>query len=199
MNALKIYSLILGECMRNSMKKSVTALVLAGTLGALFALPAVAAPDSADAGFFVSGQIGRSRYDIGSDGFGNDFGKKNGTIGGVGIGYAFNPIIAVELSYNDYGKVNFGGVDGRAKSPQLSALLSAPIADAFSVYGRLGVSDTDRKVSGFGGSVSEKKTEAIYGVGFGYNFVKNIKGTIEYQKLDDSKVDALVAGVKFGF
>jgi Outer membrane protein beta-barrel domain len=185
--------------MRNSIKKSFTALALAGTLGAAIAVPAMAAPDSADAGFFVSGQFGRSRYDIGSDGRGNDFGKKNGTIGGVGIGYAFNPIIAVELSYNDYGKVKYGGIDGTAKSPQLSALLSAPIADAFSVYGRLGVSDTDREVSGFGASVSEKKTEAIYGVGFGYSFAKNIKGTVEYQKLDDSKVEALVAGVKFGF
>lgn len=185
--------------MRNSIKKSVIALALAGTFGGVMAVPALAAPDSTDAGFFVSGQAGRSRYDVGNDGFGNDFGKKNATIGGVGIGYAFNPIIAVELSYNDYGKVRFGGVDGSAKSTQLSALLSAPIADAFSVYGRIGVSSTDRKVSGFGGSDSDKKTEAIYGVGFGYNFAKNIKGTVEYQKLDDSKVDALVAGVKFGF
>jgi opacity protein-like surface antigen len=185
--------------MRNSIKKSFVSLALAATLGGAIAVPAIAAPDSTDSGFFVSAQAGRSRYDVGSDGFGNDFGKKNGTIGGVGIGYAFNPIIAVELSYNDYGKVNFGGVEGKAKSPQLSAILSAPIADAFSVYGRLGVSDTDRKVSGFGASASEKKTEAIYGLGFGYNFAKNIKGTVEYQKLDDSKVDALVAGVKFGF
>jgi opacity protein-like surface antigen len=185
--------------MRNSIKKSLIALTLAGTLGGAIAVPAMAAPDSADSGFFASGQVGRSRYDIGNDGLGNDFGKKNGTIGGVGIGYAFNPIIAVELSYNDYGKVNFGGVEAKAKSPQLSAILSAPFADAFSVYGRLGVSDTKREANGFGASASEKKTEAIYGVGFGYNFAKNIKGTVEYQKLDDSKVDALVAGVKFGF
>jgi opacity protein-like surface antigen len=194
MNALKIYSLILGECMRNSMKKSLTVFTLAGALGAAVAIPAIAAPDSTEAGFFVSGQAGRSRFDIG-----NDFGKKNATIGGIGVGYAFNPVVALELSYNDYGKINSGGVDGRAKSTQLSALLSAPIANEFSVYGRLGVADTDRKVTGFGSSDSNKKTEAVYGVGFGYNFVKNIKGTIEYQKLDDSKVDALVAGVKFGF
>lgn len=95
--------------------------------------------------------------------------------------------------------MNFGGVEAKAKSPQVSAILSAPIADAFSVYGRLGVSDTKREANGFGRSVSEKKTEAIYGVGFGYNFAKNIKGTVEYQKLNDSEVDALVAGVKFGF
>ena len=185
--------------MRNSIKKSFIALALAGTLGGAIAVPVMAAPDSTDSGFFVSGQVGRSRYDIGNDGRGADFGKKNATIGGVGIGYAFNPIIAVELSYNNYGKVNFGGVERKAKSLQLSAILSAPIADAFSVYGRLGVSDTDRKVSGFGASASERKTEAIYGVGFGYNFVKNIKGTVEYQKLNDSKIEALVAGVKFGF
>ena len=91
--------------MRNSIKKSFIALALAGTLGGAIAVPVMAAPDSTDSGFFVSGQVGRSRFDIGNDGRGADFGKKNATIGGVGIGYAFNPIIAVELSYNNYGKV----------------------------------------------------------------------------------------------
>jgi OmpA-OmpF porin, OOP family len=180
--------------MRNSIKKSFTVLALSGVLGAAFAAPAMAAPDATDAGFFVSAQAGRSRFDVG-----DGFGKKNATVGGVGVGYAFNPIVAVELSYNDYGKVNFGGVDGKAKSTQFSALLSAPIANEFSVYGRLGAASTNRKVAGFGGDSSDKKTEAVYGVGFGYNFAKNIKGTVEYQKLDDSKVEALTAGVKFGF
>ena len=119
--------------------------------------------------------------------------------GGVGVGYAFNPAVAIELSYNDYGKVNFGGVDGKATSTQLSALLSAPMSDEFSVYGRLGAASTQRKVDGFGSIGSNRKTEAVYGVGFGYNFVKNIKGTIEYQRLGNSKVDAIMAGVKLGF
>jgi OmpA-OmpF porin, OOP family len=193
--------------MKNLMKKSVAlsavsvsvSVALIGAFGAGISAPAMAAPDAADAGFFVSAQAGRSRFDIGNDGLGNDFGKKNATVGGVGVGYAFNPIVAVELSYNDYGKVNFGGVDGKAKSTQFSALLSAPIANEFSVYGRLGAASTDRKVVGFGSDSSDKKTEAVYGVGFGYNFAKNIKGTVEYQKLDDSKVEALTAGVKFGF
>jgi OmpA-OmpF porin, OOP family len=188
--------------MKNLMKKSVAlsvvSVALIGAFGAGMSAPVMAAPDAADAGFFVSAQAGRSRFDIGSDGL-NNFGKKNATVGGVGVGYAFNPIVAVELSYNDYGKVNFGGVDGKAKSTQFSALLSAPIANEFSVYGRLGAASTDRKVAGFGSNSSDKKTEAVYGVGFGYNFAKNIKGTVEYQKLDDSKVEALVAGVKFGF
>ncbi len=185
--------------MKNLMKKSVASVAFFSAFGAGISAPAMAAPDATDAGFFVSAQAGRSRFDIGNDGLGNNFGKKNATVGGVGVGYAFNPTVAVELSYNDYGKVNFGGVDGKAKSTQFSALLSAPIANEFSVYGRLGAASTDRKVAGFGGNSSDKKTEAVYGVGFGYNFAKNIKGTVEYQKLDDSKVEALVAGVKFGF
>ena len=185
--------------MKSSVKKSISLLTVVGALGVAASMPAMAAPDNADAGFFVSGQLGKSRFDIGNDGFGSDFGKKNATAAGIGIGYAFNPIIAAELSYNDYGKVNFGGVDGKATSTQLSAILSAPIANEFSVYGRLGVASTDLKASLSGASASERKTEAVYGVGFGYNFVKNIKGTVEYQRLDKSKVDAIVAGVKFGF
>ncbi len=180
--------------MRNTVKKSIALFAVIGAIGAVMSAPVMAAPDNTDAGFFVSGQLGKSRFDIG-----DGFGKKNATAGGVGVGYAFSPVVAVELSYNDYGKVSFGGVGGKATSTQLSALLSAPISNEFSVYGRLGAASTERKVDGFGNSDSNRKTEAVYGVGLGYNFVKNIKGTIEYQRLDNSKVDAIVAGVKFGF
>lgn len=180
--------------MRNTVKKSIALFAVMGAMGNIVSAPAMASPENMDAGFFVSGQLGKSRFDIG-----DGFGKKNAMAGGVGVGYAFNPAVAVELSYNDYGKVNFGGVDGKATSTQLSALLSAPMSDEFSVYGRLGAASTQRKVDGFGSSGSNRKTEAVYGVGFGYNFVKNIKGTIEYQRLGNSKVDAIMAGVKFGF
>lgn len=176
--------------MKNTVKKSLLCLSIVSTLGAVASTEAMAQ----DAGFFVSGQAGQSRFDIGGG-----FGKKNATAAGIGVGYNFNPIVALELGYNDYGKVNFSGVDGTAKSTQLSVLLTAPIANEFSVYGRLGAASTERKISGFGFSDSERKSEAVYGVGLAYNFAKNIKGTVEYQKLNDTKVDAITAGVKFNF
>lgn len=170
---------------------SLSVLVAAGSIAAVASISAVA---QENAGVFVSGNAGRSEYDIG-----NGFGKKNKVVGGVGVGYAFNQNIAVELGFNDYGKVNFGGVDGRARATHASLLLSAPIANEFSIYGRLGASSTDRKVAGFSVSDTDRKTEALYGIGTGYNFAKNVQGTVEFQQLQDSDVRAIAAGVKFRF
>ncbi len=182
--------------MKNTLKKSLLCLSIVSALGAVASTEALAQ----DAGFFVSGQVGKSRYDI------NGAGKQGATAAGVGIGYNFNPTVGLELGYNDYGtaKASGLGIEGTAKSTQLSVLLSAPIANDWSVYGRLGAASTERKASGFGVSSTDRKTEAVYGIGFGYNFAKNIKGTLEYQKVgttsgDGTGVDALVVGAKFSF
>ena len=66
------------------------------------------------------------------------------------LGYRFSPVIAVEGFYADLGKYNtrtsvatpfVGSVsaDYKAKGYGVNAVLSAPISQAFSVYGRLGV------------------------------------------------------------
>lgn len=174
------------------MKKSLicSGLVLLGAV----ASTQVAAQQNAGSGFFVSGNAGRSQFNIG-----DGLGKKNDFVAGVSVGYSFNPNVAVEAGFNDYGKVEFGGVNGKARATHASLLLSAPIANAFSVYGRLGASSTDRQVSGFGSSGTDRKTEGLYGVGVGYNFAKNVQGTVEYQQLQDSEVRAVAAGVKYRF
>lgn len=182
--------------MKNTVKKSLLCLGIVSALGVIASTEAMAQ----DAGFFVSGQVGASRYDISGSG------KERATAAGVGIGYNFNPMVGLELGYNDYGTAkskNFN-LEGSAKSTQLSVLLSGPIGNEWSVYGRLGAASTERKASGFGASSTDRKTEAVYGVGFGYNFAKNIKGTLEYQKVgstsgDGTGVDALMAGVKVNF
>ena len=182
--------------MKNTVKKSLLCLGIVGALGVIASTEAMAQ----DAGFFVSGQVGASRYDFSGSG------KERATAAGVGIGYNFNPMVGLELGYNDYGTAkskNFN-LEGSAKSTQLSVLLSGPIGNEWSVYGRLGAASTERKASVFGASSTDRKTEAVYGVGFGYNFAKNIKGTLEYQKVgstsgDGTGVDALMAGVKVNF
>lgn len=180
--------------MKKSTVRSTVSLSILVAAGAMAAATSVSATAQENAGVFVSGNVGRSEYDIG-----NGFGKKDKVVGGVGVGYAFNQNVAVELGFNDYGKVNVGGVDARARATHASLLLSAPIANEFSIYGRLGASSTDRKVAGFGASDSDRKTEAIYGIGTGYNFAKNVQGTLEFQQLQDSDVRAIAAGVKFRF
>ena len=169
------------------MKKSLFAAAL---LSAAIALPAAAQ----DAPWYLTGSVGRSKYDI--EGLSSD---NKDTSYNLGVGYNFSKSLAIEAGYADFGKLQFSGVTGKAKSTYVGLILSAPISDTFSVYGRLAAASTDRKISGFGSSESERKTEALYGVGFGYAFQRNLTGTIEYQKLSDSDVVALNVGLRIGF
>ena len=168
------------------MKKSILSL---GILAAIASTQAFAA----DTNLYVRGNIGQSNYDIGGG-----YGNKTDAMVGAAIGYTFSPNIGIEAGFNDYGKVNYGGADGSAKTAHVSLILTAPLSNEFSVYGRLGAARTERKVSYFG-TVKDDKTEGLFGIGVGYNFAKNLTGTLEYQKLNDSKVSAIAAGVKFSF
>ncbi len=165
-----------------------------------------------DGTWYITGSIGQSDYKVNSGDVppGISVDKKD-TSFGVAVGYNFNKNIAVEAGYFDMGKFKFTGTfagvgvngDGRAQGFQASAVLSAPIADAFSVYGRLGGAYTDRKANACAGSScasdSEKKAELLYGVGLGYAFTKNLTGTVEYQKLDNTDVSSINAGIRFSF
>ncbi len=154
------------------------------------ALPAAAQ----DANWYLTGAVGRSKF---SDAAGASDTKD--TSYNVGLGYNFNRTFGLEGGYTDFGKVRFPGFSGEAHSPYVTALLTAPIADAWSIYGRLGMARTERKVSGalFGGS--EHKTEAYYGLGTAYAFTRKVSGTLEWQKLDDTNVSAIAVGIKVAF
>lgn len=148
-----------------------------------------------ESGFFVSANIGPSQYKL------DDVEKKNKFLAGVGVGYSFTPNVALELGFNDYGKINVDSVDARVSAAHLSLLLSAPIANDFSIYGRLGVARVELQAEAFGLNFTERKTKGLYGVGAAYNFAKNIQGTIEFQnqKVVDGDVRAIAMGVKFKF
>jgi opacity protein-like surface antigen len=164
------------------------------TMGTIIAMSAGASAQDAS-GFFISANVGPSQYKL------EEVDTKNKFLAGVGVGYSFNPNIALEVGFNDYGKINVDFVNARARALHLSLLLSAPLANDFSMYGRLGVARTEIQAEAFDISVTDRKTRALYGVGVGYNFAKNIKGTVEFQnqKLDHGDVRAVAVGVKFQF
>jgi OmpA-OmpF porin, OOP family len=165
-----------------------------------------AAPENPGTGVYVSGAVGQSQYDLkGPNTSGFNIDKRN-TSGGVGVGYNITKNVGVEVGYADFGKAkvtsqlspNVNG-DARAKATHVSAIGTAPLSPELFLYGRLGVARTDREAGLAGVGAGDKKTEAIYGVGGGYNFTKNLAGTIEWQKLDNTDVQALNAGVRVSF
>lgn len=176
------------------MKKNIRMALVAVVLSAIVATSFNASAQDSN-GFFVSANIGPSQYKL------DDVEKKNKFLAGVGVGYSFTPNVALELGFNDYGKINVDSVNARVSATHLSLLLSAPIANDFSIYGRLGVARVELQADGFGLNFSERKTKGLYGIGAAYNFAKNIQGTIEFQnqKVVDGDVRALAMGVKFKF
>ncbi|MEO8385179.1 MAG: outer membrane beta-barrel protein [Betaproteobacteria bacterium] len=143
------------------------------------------------------------------------------------MGYRFSPAVSLEGFYADLGKYNtrttvttplVGSVnaDYKAKGYGVDLVLSAPITQEFSVYGRLGVlqAKTEATFSSTG-SVgllanrgSKNKTAQHYGLGLQYELNPSLalRGEVEtFRKLgDDStggelKVNVLSVGAIFRF
>jgi OOP family OmpA-OmpF porin len=175
--------------------------------------------------WYVAGDVGQSNYKTNADDvgiLGGSFDRKD-TQSGFALGAQLNKTFAVELGYSDFGKVKISGNgsppcnngtvcvpalfpisgDAQAKATHLSLVSSVPLMDNLSLYGRLGTSRTDRsasvRVNNLTVNGSEKKTEAIYGIGLAYAVTPNVDATIEWKKLNNTDVDAVSAGIRFRF
>jgi opacity protein-like surface antigen len=179
----------------------------------LLAVSFVAPGLAQDAAWFVSGSIGRSEFNSKAFTYAPSDFKDNDTQFGLGIGYQFSPALATELGYLSFGKARrqqlgntVSNDDVTLRSAHASLLLSAPIDQYWQVFGRLGVAQTDQKISSNARSVvtgtvssssnTEKTSEALFGVGLGYAINKNVSGTLEFQKLSDTGVFAANIGVR---
>lgn len=129
------------------------------------------------------------------------------------FGYRMNPNFALELGYYDLGHYNFDGqgplgntISGsaKAKSYGLSLVAIAPIQQ-LDIYGRIGIAYSEIKVNASSPvvprneNVSDKQTEATYGVGARWNFAQNWGLFAEWMKNDKIEVDNYLAGVDFRF
>jgi OmpA-OmpF porin, OOP family len=175
--------------------KKIIRLALAATVLSAVAVTSFNTFAQDSSGFFLSANIGPSQYKL------DDVEKKNKVLAGVGVGYSFTPNVALELGFNDYGKINVDSVHARVSAAHLSLLLSAPVANDFLIYGRLGVASAKMQAEAFGLNFTERKTKGLYGIGAAYNFAKNIQGTIEFQNQNvvDGDVRAVAMGVRFKF
>ncbi len=150
-------------------------------------------------------------------------------------GYRFSPVFALEAHYTDLGKyssdskallatnVGAGTLSGKYKASGfgIDALLSAPLAQSFSIYGRVGVmrAKTEADFSSSGSifvtpqadsrlSTSANTTAYSYGIGLQYDISKQIGIRAEgqrYNKLGNGrtggelKLDVYSIGAVFSF
>ena len=134
-------------------------------------------------------------------------------------GYTFTPYLGVEAHYVDLGKITLdpsfvpgvGTVSGDIKSSGfgLSLLAQYPI-EQFSIFGKLGFTYLDTKVSGSisgvgSGSDSETATNFSYGIGGAYNFNKQLSARLEWERFraefqsEKEDVDLISIGITYRF
>lgn len=196
----------------------VTGLVLAAT---------ALAPQAAlaqDMGFYIGAGVGQSKakdacatfQSQGLTGSCDD----TDTAGKLFLGYQFNQNFAVEGAYVDLGKVTGSGTvsgvpvsgEAKAKTWQLVAVGIVPLANNFSLFGKLGAhrwdADASASASGSTSTASDKGTDVTYGLGGSYEFSKNLGLRLEWERFQNvgntnttgrSNVDLLSVGLRYRF
>jgi len=99
----------------------------------------------------------------------------------------FGPIIATGRSYSASGG-NLGGTvtaNGNATGWTTNFVGLIPVATAFSLMGKLGVASINNSVNAYGpggsDSLSQSKTDLVYGVGLQFDFTNKSYGRFEIE------------------
>lgn len=191
------------------MKKIVLASLLAAMVG------------GASAQVYVGGAYGITQHEV--DCTGADSCDKSDTGFKIYGGFQFNPVVAAELGYINFGasKVSgaayypsFGVFQTDLKMKVSAVTLAAAIRGQFSpvMHGvlRLGVAnvttDVDTLAHGLASvSDSESATKAYLGLGLEYSFNKNVRGTLGADFTqgeiygESGSVRAFNVGLQYGF
>jgi OOP family OmpA-OmpF porin len=117
------------------------------------------------------------------------------------------PNIAIEGAYRDLGRTDLYGVRDKTEQYSMSLVGSYPVSEAFSLYGRLGVSRLSHAGSfdiynpiGEHYKVDYKVNRArlLPGIGASYKLTQNVSARVELQH-PDNNVTNLSAGVSYSF
>ncbi|MCS0582931.1 porin family protein [Massilia pinisoli] len=141
---------------------------------------------------------------VDSDGY-----KASGKIFG---GYEFDQNWGVEAGYTDFRNANVNyssnGVNGSGKTKGSSYYVAGkynmPVNDQFSVYGKLGLEHSERKLESAALNLKDTDTGAYGAVGLQYNLNQQVALTAEYErygktKTVGAKADVWTVGARYSF
>lgn len=171
------------------------------TLFALAAVAALALSSTAAMaeGFFAGASIGPSSVKV--DGLGDD--SKVG--GKLFYGYNFNQNVGLELGYGNLGSYTISGVSVKAYALYADVVGTYPLANSFSLLGRVGVARVHGKASAGGVSGSENDVNFKIGAGLQYDISPTlaVRGEWERYKADFTGVkttaNAFNVGLSYKF
>jgi OmpA-OmpF porin, OOP family len=187
--------------------------LMAGVLGiaAAFAVsPAIAQ----QTGWYVGASVGQADHDADCDGAATCDTKD--TAWRILGGYQINQNFAAELGYHDLGRARaaepgLGELTARTNVWELVGVARLPLANQFSIYGKLGLYRGETKLGGniLGIPVSEKETntDLTFGLGAQYDLTRQFGIRAEWQRysdlagdnIDKFDIDTISIGVVFRF
>jgi OOP family OmpA-OmpF porin len=150
---------------------------------------------------YVAATIGQS--DIDEEGF------DKGTAFSLAGGYDFNEHFAIELSYVDFGEADYDFGDGSIEADgfDLGLVATAPVADNFELFAKVGFLSWDlkAKAAGFGTLVSDDGEDFNYGLGVAFNVTESFSMFVQYHRYnfdfgeEEDDVDVYSVGVRAYF
>ena len=168
-----------------------------------------------EAGWYVGGSIGQSKIDCSTGGVAGVSCDDSDTAFRVLGGYQFNKYLGAELGYADLGKATISGAglsaSVEAKAWDLVGVGRLPLADRFSLFGKLGMYRADSDLSSNTPLIpasSDTNSDITYGVGAQYDFNKNLGVRAEWQQYKkvgsdstggEGDVDVMSIGVVYRF
>jgi OOP family OmpA-OmpF porin len=190
-------------------------LKLAGAVAAcLVCLPAAAQ----DTGWYLGGAVGQASYReacadfdaLSAPAMPFQCSSKEHAAGKAFAGWRFHRMLAVELSYLDFGEAKAEGAVGGApvngtvatRAVGLSGLGIVPVSDTFSVFARLGILQTSTTTQTTGAlATRDDRSEVEMHVGIG-GMLKLSRGwalRLEFERVNDSKIDLTSLGAQYLF
>jgi OmpA-OmpF porin, OOP family len=154
--------------------------------------------------WYMGGNVGQSDY--------KDVGDEDTTWGLRG-GYRFTPYFGAEVGYVDFGELSdnipdVGSATLSANAIEAVGVGSYPVAERFSVFGKLGLYRGEAKatldladVDAFSGS--DTNTDLTYGIGVQYDLRPNLGVLGAWQRYanlgDVTDIDVMGVGLQFRF
>lgn len=167
--------------------------LLAGLIGAGFALagPAALAQAPAAPGWYAGGSLGQSEAKDTDCSPPLTSCDDKDTAWKIFGGYQINRNFAVELGYTNLGEFSASGPGVNAsiesKAWEVMGVGSFPVADRFSLYGKLGFYRAESEATSNipGVSADESNTGLAFGIGAQYDFTRSVAVRAEWQRYSD--------------
>lgn len=160
------------------------AVAVAALAASVFALPAAAQMSMASA--YIGATVGQAEYKSACENTVGSCDEKD-TAWRVLAGMQINRNFAAEIGYHNLGEAKATGSSLKVNVFELVGIGAFPIANMFSIYGKLGGyygrSELTSNIAGVGGD--ENNTGLTYGAGVQFDVMRPLGVRLEWQRYDN--------------